>query len=202
MNPHSCRFRLKLHNFVLTLKGLFIVRDDKRQHTERGRDSRSHKMGDSELFNNLRGLFRKFTGGLRSTGVISPERACVLNRADNCARENKNRFIVMWAAFLILKGYFTSISFHFPIAGHTKGANDRNFGIWTNVYQRGDLTSMKQACTSLCLGSPRYTTSSSLRKNPKMEQSNRFTCNGKTCPQKNGKEGGRSSRNAETPQKT
>ena len=40
-------------------------------------------------------------------------------QADNCARENKNRWMLCFLALLVLKGYFKEIQLHFLMAGHS-----------------------------------------------------------------------------------
>ena len=48
---------------------------------------------------------------------------------DNCAGQNKNRFVLWYCAWRVLTGQHRSISLHFLVAGHTKFAPDWCFGL-------------------------------------------------------------------------
>lgn len=39
--------------------------------------------------------------------------------ADNCARENKNYYVISFLALLVHYGYFSCVEFNFNVVGHT-----------------------------------------------------------------------------------
>ena len=43
----------------------------------------------------------------------------LLLNADNCARENKNRWMFPFLGFLVERGYFNEIELHFLMPGHS-----------------------------------------------------------------------------------
>lgn len=63
-------------------------------------------------------------------------------RFDNCGKENKNHFVMNWAAYVIMIGKFDSVGFHCPPVGHTKDKCDRKFGVFSRLYHLGDVVSM------------------------------------------------------------
>ncbi len=48
--------------------------------------------------------------------------------ADNCFGQNKNRFMICFLKYLVDSGRFDSISFQFPIPGHSWMPCDKDFG--------------------------------------------------------------------------
>eukprot|EP01028_Stygiella_incarcerata_P001306 TRINITY_DN1214_c1_g1_i1.p1 TRINITY_DN1214_c1_g1~~TRINITY_DN1214_c1_g1_i1.p1 ORF type:complete len:606 (-),score=117.08 TRINITY_DN1214_c1_g1_i1:401-2218(-) len=54
--------------------------------------------------------------------------------ADNCAGQNKNRFVFAYLAYLVACGRFDSIIFAFMCVGHTKCAVDGTFGLVKRLF--------------------------------------------------------------------
>ena len=61
---------------------------------------------------------------------------------DNCAGQNKNRFMLWYCAWRILTGQHRSISLHFLVTGHTKFAPDWCFGLLKQAFRRTAVSSL------------------------------------------------------------
>ena len=60
----------------------------------------------------------------------------LLLHADNCVGQNKNNTLLYYLLFRVLMGYHKSITLSFMLAGHTKFAPDRFFGLIKKTYRR------------------------------------------------------------------
>ena len=64
--------------------------------------------------------------------------------ADNCAGQNKNRFVLFYLASRIIAGFEDSITLCFLVAGHTKNVCDGAFGTIKNALKHIDAIKLKQ----------------------------------------------------------
>ena len=65
-------------------------------------------------------------------------------QADNCGRENKNKYMFAYCASLVALGYFREVRLSFLIVGHTHEDIDQRFSIISSVLKRQDIDSMKE----------------------------------------------------------
>ena len=80
-------------------------------------------------------------GGSRHKGSLPP----VLRiQADNCRRENKNKYMFAYCASLVALGYFREVRLSFLIVGHTHEDIDQQFSIISGVLNRQDIDSVKE----------------------------------------------------------
>ena len=79
------------------------------------------------------------------------------------AGQNKNRFLIWWALWLVMNGWCTSVRVCMMLAGHTKFIVDRFFGLVKMLLQgqhgRGGLTVPDTLAEMVA--EPRTTTSAS-----------------------------------------
>lgn len=68
-------------------------------------------------------------------------RADVVIQADNCCGQNKNNFVLKFAAYLIEMNICARVSVNFMLVGHTKFNVDGIFGTVKNTLQRCDVYS-------------------------------------------------------------
>lgn len=61
------------------------------------------------------------------SGTVNAARGLHLH-ADNCAGQNKNRFVLFYLAWRCMKRFESNITLRFLVAGHTKNACDAAFG--------------------------------------------------------------------------
>ena len=66
--------------------------------------------------------------------------------ADNCSAQNKNNTFLWYLAWRIIKELHKHISYSFLIAGHTKFAPDRCFGIIKKCYKVNSVSSLLRIC--------------------------------------------------------
>ncbi|EDQ85346.1 uncharacterized protein MONBRDRAFT_11901 [Monosiga brevicollis MX1] len=59
--------------------------------------------------------------------------------ADNCAGQNKNRFVMQYLAWRIMVGLSETINLHFMVLGHTKNHCDAYFGLIKRKLRRRDV---------------------------------------------------------------
>lgn len=64
--------------------------------------------------------------------------------ADNCAAQNKNNTISQYLSWCVLSKLNVRIEFNFLLAGHTKFAPDRNFGILKYAYSRSNVDCLEE----------------------------------------------------------
>jgi len=62
--------------------------------------------------------------------------------ADNAAGQNKNNIVIHYLAWRVLTGRNPTIKISFMIAGHTKFAPDRFFGLVKKAYQRTSVSTL------------------------------------------------------------
>lgn len=55
---------------------------------------------------------------------------------DNCCGQNKNNCVVQYCCWRVLAGLNSSVQLNFLLAGHTKFAPDRSFGLIKRKYGR------------------------------------------------------------------
>jgi hypothetical protein len=63
---------------------------------------------------------------------------------DNCAGQNKNRFVLQYLAWRTLTNRHTEINLHFMVAGHTKFAPDWCFGLLKKKFRRHEVNCLKE----------------------------------------------------------
>ena len=63
---------------------------------------------------------------------------------DNCPGQNKNRFVLWYCAWRVSVGLHKTISLNFLIAGHTKFAPDRCFGLLKRAFKRHAVSSLEE----------------------------------------------------------
>ena len=62
--------------------------------------------------------------------------ANLLLHADNCVGQNKNNALIHYLMWLVATGRYQSVQLSFMLAGHTKFAPDRHFGLIKKAYHR------------------------------------------------------------------
>ena len=65
-------------------------------------------------------------------------------QADNCSRENKNKYMFAFCACLVALGHFREVQLSFFIVGHTHNDIDLRFNVISNILKRQDILSLKQ----------------------------------------------------------
>ena len=63
---------------------------------------------------------------------------------DNCAGQNKNRFVLWYRARRVTTGLHLSITLNFMLVGHTKFAPDRCFGLLKRAFKRHAISSLSE----------------------------------------------------------
>ena len=72
----------------------------------------------------------------------SPPTLCI--QADNCSRENKNKYMFAFCACLVALGHFREVQLSFLIVGHTHDDIGQQFSVILNILKRQDILSLKQ----------------------------------------------------------
>ncbi|KAI0211495.1 hypothetical protein LSAT2_003674 [Lamellibrachia satsuma] len=76
---------------------------------------------------------------------------------DNCAGQNKNRFVLWYCAWRVANGLHQFITLNFLVMGHTKFAPDACFGLLKRAFKRHAISSLSELETlvngSACLNS-------------------------------------------------
>jgi hypothetical protein len=70
-------------------------------------------------------------------------------QADNCARENKNKFLFGLCATLVGLGYFEEVCVGFLLVGHTHSDIDQRFSSISHVLKGDDINSLSELLTLL-----------------------------------------------------
>ena len=65
-------------------------------------------------------------------------------QADNCSRENKNKYMFAFCATLVALGHFREVKLSFLIVGHTHEDIDQRFSIILRALKRQDILSLKR----------------------------------------------------------
>lgn len=81
--------------------------------------------------------------------------------ADNCAGQNKNKYVIFFLLYLALTKRYKTVSLYFMIPGHTKNICDSSFGNVKRLYRKrnvlhpGDMMSVieESSKTSRCIPS-------------------------------------------------
>jgi hypothetical protein len=68
----------------------------------------------------------------------------VLLHCDNCAGQNKNRFVLWYCAWRVAIGLHKSIALNFLIVGHTKFGPDWCFGLLKQAFRREAVSSLSE----------------------------------------------------------
>eukprot|EP00171_Calliarthron_tuberculosum_P005258 IDg5258t1 len=63
----------------------------------------------------------------------------LLLHADNCAGQNKNRFVIWYMCLLVMCGHHECVSYIFLVAGHTKNICDGAFGHVKRLYRASNV---------------------------------------------------------------
>jgi len=71
------------------------------------------------------------------------EPTCHLH-ADNCVGQNKNRAVVGYLAWRVIKGLHKKITLSFMLVGHTRCFVDGNFGLLKKSYRSSDVDTVQQ----------------------------------------------------------
>jgi hypothetical protein len=79
---------------------------------------------------------------LEETGQGLPPRLRI--QADNCARENKNKYILTLLALLVKFGYFEEVEMGFMIVGHTHTDVDALFSIFSKKLMNHDCLTLDE----------------------------------------------------------
>jgi hypothetical protein len=79
---------------------------------------------------------------VHSARGILPPILCI--QADNCARENKNKFLFGLCAALMGLGYFEEVRVGFLLVGHTHSDIDQQFSSILHVLKRDDINSLSE----------------------------------------------------------
>ena len=61
---------------------------------------------------------------------------------DNCAGQNKNRFLLWYLCWRTLKGLHQTITLNFLLAGHTKFSPDLGFGLFKKKYSKTAVSTL------------------------------------------------------------
>jgi len=85
----------------------------------------------------------KVAAGLSKRGRDLPVNLVI--QADNTCRETRNQFLFQWAAVLLLRGIFRSITFHFLPVGHTHLDLDQRFSIIATALSRQKVLETPEA---------------------------------------------------------
>ena len=73
-------------------------------------------------------------------------------QADNCGRENKNKYVFGLCATLVGLGYFSEVQLSFLIVGHTHEDIDQRFSVISGVLKRQDIDSLEELLQLVRLG--------------------------------------------------
>ena len=65
---------------------------------------------------------------------------------DNCSGQNKNKFMLWYLAWRVVRGLHTSTTIHFMPAGHTKYAPDWCFGLLKKRFKRCEVHCLADLC--------------------------------------------------------
>ena len=65
---------------------------------------------------------------------------------DNCSGQNKNRYVIWYCAWRVMKGLHQSISLNFMPPGHTKFAPDWCFGLLKRKFRRSEVSCLEDLC--------------------------------------------------------
>nr|XP_022308369.1 uncharacterized protein LOC111114368 [Crassostrea virginica] len=76
------------------------------------------------------------------------EMACHIH-CDNCAGQNKNRYVMAYFCWRILVGLHREVTIHFQIPGHTKCLVDAGFAYIKKLYRRTDNDSLSDLVTTV-----------------------------------------------------
>ena len=76
--------------------------------------------------------------------VHSLNEATIHLHADNCVGQNKNRFVLGYLAWRVIKGLNVDITLSFMRVGHTRCFVDGNFGLIKQCYRSGDIDTVDQ----------------------------------------------------------
>ena len=61
---------------------------------------------------------------------------------DNCAGQNKNKFLLWYLCWRTLKGLHQTITLNFLLAGHTKFSPDHGFGLFKKKYSKTAISTL------------------------------------------------------------
>ena len=73
-------------------------------------------------------------------------------QADNCSRENKNKYMFAFCACPVALGHFREVQLSFLIVGHTHDDIDQRFSVISNILKRQDILSLKQMLAQVEIG--------------------------------------------------
>ena len=73
-------------------------------------------------------------------------------QADNCSRENKNKYMFAFCACFVALENFREVRLSFLIVGHTHYDIDQRFSVISNILKRQDILSLKQMLAQIEIG--------------------------------------------------
>ena len=65
---------------------------------------------------------------------------------DNCSGQNKNRYVLFYLLWRVMKGLHTEITINFMPPGHTKSAPDWCFGLLKRCFRRAEVSCLNDLC--------------------------------------------------------
>lgn len=71
------------------------------------------------------------------------EKECLLH-ADNCAGQNKNKFVIAYLAWRVITGLHHQITYLMQVVGHTRCLIDAGFARAKKLFRRSDCDSMRE----------------------------------------------------------
>ena len=77
-------------------------------------------------------------------------------QADNCGRENKNKYFLALCATLVAHGYFTEVVVSFLIVEHTHEDIDQRFSSISGVLKRQNIDTLPELLRLVQESAPRH----------------------------------------------
>jgi hypothetical protein len=97
-----------------------------------------HRHDSNQVVTSIMGVLH----AVHSTRNTLPPILCI--QADNCARDNKNKFLFGLCAALVGLGYFEEVRMGFLLVGHTHSDIDQRFSSISHVLKRDDINSLSE----------------------------------------------------------
>lgn len=95
--------------------------------------------GSNAVISYLHHFFEKY--GLGETTVHL--------HCDNCAGQNKNKYVLWYFCWRVQKGFHTNVSLNFMPPGHTKFAPDWCFGLFKRRFRRCEVSCLADICQAV-----------------------------------------------------
>ena len=97
-----------------------------------------HRHDSNQVVTSIMGVLN----AVHSARGTLPPILCI--QADNCARENKNKFLLGLCATLVGLGYFEEVRVGFLLVGHTHSDIDQRFSSISYVLKGDDINSLSE----------------------------------------------------------